>query len=525
MQKVLRLSRTVSRFKSAQLGEKFNYQFKKFCYEKKLLGKNKAPLIHSFPVDFLPAFSTVSMVKRHKFFLLNRSKDFKEHVNWNFKGFGLLWNIMLNSFDYLNTEEMNADEGVKLIQSFIHDSKANKTIYDSHCISLRIINAIKFCSRFKINEPMINEFIHFQCLYLKKNPEFHLRNNHLLENGFALLFAALYFKDHSLYEFSERLLISNIPKQILPDGAHFELSGMYHLRILQRMLDSLYVLEKTEFQTSRLRKQIKSHASLMLGWIQQMQMTNGSLPAFNDSNEGFGPTLRSIFCMAARLKLDSSVVSLKESGYRKLKNRNFELIVDVNGLSPNEAPGHSHADALHFILNVFGDPFIIDTGVSTYCKGKERIYERSTMAHNTVVVANQSQSEIYDSFRVGRRANIVHLKESNNEIEAAHDGYSHLGVVHTRKIMLKSDGIEIIDKIQSKKPIKCNAFLHIDKKSGLVQKGDKFVSRFTSIEFLNSSSVSLGEGWHSPSFGMRSPCFVISTVFQNEFITRIRLNK
>ena len=363
------------------------------------MGKNKALLINSFPIDFLPSYSTVSAVQGRKFFLLNRSKDFKEHINWNFKGFGLLWNIMLNSFDYLNTEEMSAEEGLKLMKLFILDSKANKTLYDSHCISMRVINAIKFCSRFKINEPTINEFIHFQCLYLRKNPEFHLRNNHLLENGFALLFAALYFKDHSLYEFSERLLISNIPKQILPDGAHFELSGMYHLRILQRMMDSLYVLEKTDVEASRLRKQIKSQTSLMLGWIQQMQMTNGSLPAFNDSNEGFGPTLRSVLCMAARIKAESTVVSLKESGYRKLKNRNFELIVDVNGLSPNEAPGHSHADSLHFILNVFGDPFIIDTGVSTYSNGKERTYERSTMAHNTVVVENQSQSGLRPNFR------------------------------------------------------------------------------------------------------------------------------
>ena len=91
--------------------------------------------------------------------------------------------------------------------------------------------------------------------------------------------------------------------------------------------------------------------------------------------------------------------------------------------------------------------------------------------------------------------------------------------------MLKSDGIEIVDKLQSKKPIKCNAFLHIDKKSGLVQKGDKFVSRFTTIEFLNCTSASVSEGWQSPTFGLRSPCFVIRAVFQNEFVTRIRLNK
>jgi hypothetical protein len=218
-------------------------------------------------------------------------------------------------------------------------------------------------------------------------------------------------------------------------------------------------------------------------------------------------------------------VPLKDSGYRKLKNRKFELVVDVNGLSPSEAPGHSHADTFHFILNVFGDPFIVDTGVSTYSKGIERSYERSTMAHNTVAIGNVSQSEIYDSFRVGRRAKVILLQEKNNEIEGTHDGYFHRGILHTRKIHLDNDVIEIIDKVQSKKPVQCKAFLHIDKKCGLIMKEEKFVSKFTTIEFSNHVSVTLDEGWHAPSFGVRSPCFVIATTFQNEVITRIRLNK
>jgi hypothetical protein len=201
------------------------------------------------------------------------------------------------------------------------------------------------------------------------------------------------------------------------------------------------------------------------------------------------------------------------------------MIVDVNGLTPSEAPGHSHVDTFHFILNVFGDPFIVDTGVSTYSPGKERIYERSTMAHNTVAISNLNQSEIYSSFRVGRKAKVIKLSERTNEIEGTHDGYSHMGVFHTRKIMLKNNTVEIIDRVNSKKPVKCKAFLHIDKKCGLVRKDDSFISRFTTIEFSNHSSLSLNEGWHAPAFGVRTPCFVIATGFQNEFVTRIKLNK
>ena len=525
MQKVLRLSRTVTKFKSAQLGEKFSYRFKKFCFENKILGKSKANVEHSFPVEFLPSYTSSSGLTGKIYTLLNRSKEFKDDINWNFIGFGVLWNTMCNSFEFLNNENISAEEGVMALHSFIKKSKKNKSLFDSHCISKRIINSVKFCSRFKIHDSLINEFIYSQSIYLKKNPEFHLRNNHLLDNGFALLFASLYFNEYSFFDFAERLLFNNIPKQILPDGAHFELCPMYHLLILHRMLDSKHLLAKSNFPSERLKSRLRMYIPKMLGWVYQMRLNNGSLPSFNDSADGYGPNLNNILRLSSNLKTDAAIVPLKESGFRKLRNRNFEMIVDVNGLSPCEAPGHSHADTFHFILNVFGDPFIVDTGVSTFSKCKERNYERSKMAHNTVVVDNISQSEIYDSFSVGRRAKVIELQEKNNEIEGTHDGYSFRGIFHTRKFSLKNDVIEIVDTIKSKKPVNCKAFLHIDKKSGLIKKDDKFISKFTTIEFSNHTSLHLNEGWHAPSFGLRSPCFVICTGFQNEFVTRIKLNK
>ena len=67
--------------------------------------------------------------------------------------------------------------------------------------------------------------------------------NHLLENAFSLLFGAYYFQDEKLYTKSYDLLISELNEQVLKDGAHFELSPMYHQIILSRLLDSIQLIK------------------------------------------------------------------------------------------------------------------------------------------------------------------------------------------------------------------------------------------------------------------------------------------
>mgnify|MGYP001118904895 CR=1 FL=1 len=48
--------------------------------------------------------------------------------------------------------------------------------------------------------------------------------------------------------------------------------------------------------------------------------------------------------------------------------------------------------------------FLTDTGVYHYRESAERRYSRSTEAHNTIEIDGAEQSEVWKSFRVGRRA-------------------------------------------------------------------------------------------------------------------------
>ena len=54
-----------------------------------------------------------------------------------------------------------------------------------------------------------------------------------------MLWAALYFKDNFFYEQATQLLYSELEEQILPDGAHYELTPMYHEILLDRLLDCI----------------------------------------------------------------------------------------------------------------------------------------------------------------------------------------------------------------------------------------------------------------------------------------------
>ena len=72
----------------------------------------------------------------------------------------------------------------------------------------------------------------------------------------------------------------------------------------------------------------------------------------------------------------------------------------------------------HMYCIINSQPVIVDTGISTYETGDQRKFERSTSAHNTVVVNNQEQSQVWGSFRVAKRAKVEILVESNDTVVA-----------------------------------------------------------------------------------------------------------
>ena len=380
------------------------------------------------------------------FTFLNKARKFENNIDWNFDEFGRLWTYNLNYFDFINQDNLNKKEGIELIQDYIKFNHKLKDGLEPYPISLRSINWIKFILKNKIEDKEINKYLYNHYQILLKNLEYHLLGNHLLENGFSLFFGAYFFHDDVMYDKAVKLLNDQLSEQILNDGAHFELSPMYHQIILNKLLDCVCLAKLNMSKGDKFLSFLESKASKMLGWLSQVTYKNGQIPMVNDSAFGIVPESNLLFKYARALNLNWNSGELSDSGYRKFIKNNYELFVDVGHIGPNYQPGHAHSDTFNFELHIDSIPFIIDTGTSTYEKNELRQKERSTNAHNTVSVNGKEQTEVWGGFRVGRRARIINLKETNLSVEATHDGYSKSeGCLHTRKFEVRDHDIVIND--------------------------------------------------------------------------------
>ena len=91
------------------------------------------------------------------------------------------------------------------------------------------------------------------------------------------------------------------------------------------------------------------------------------------------------------------------------------------------------------------------SGTSCYGVSAERLRQRATAAHNTVVINGQNSSEVWGGFRVARRAKPFGLKWDNSgKVLCAHDGYQRLSgkPVHWREWRLQKHELVVQDRIE-----------------------------------------------------------------------------
>jgi uncharacterized heparinase superfamily protein len=177
---------------------------------------------------------------------------------------------------------------------------------------------------------------------------------------------------------------------------------------------------------------------------------------------------------------------------------------------------------LSFELSIDGVRTLVNGGTSTYERGPDRERQRGTAAHNTVVVDGQDSSEVWDSFRVARRARPIDVTWGRDAgacwLRGAHDGYRRLPgrVTHAREWRLESAELRIRDRVEGPFTSAVTMLhLHPTVAATSTGVGTALLSapghdRLARLE--TSPAIPVGSGpstWH-PEFGRTEPSTVLT---------------
>lgn len=460
------------------------------------------------------------------FTFLNLTVTFEGDVDWNYQGNGKLWNYNLQYGNYLLQDDVTDALKSKLLASIYQWLNDGRLPLEPYPVSLRIINVIRHISAHQSAKEFILRNVHAELDFLSERPEYHLLGNHLMENAFALMMGGALFSNMNWLNQGKAILMDELEEQILKDGGHFELSPMYHQIILFRLLELIDWYTKFEKKDINFENCIIGKARKMLSWLENVTFSNGEIPHFNDSADGIAYSSTWLRHYAKLLNIFAEPdLALLVSGYRAFKMPDYECVVDVAQIGPMYQPGHGHADALSFIMYYKGKALFVEQGTSTYQIGDRRNLERSTSAHNTVVVNQRNQSNVWGGFRVAERAHVDVVSDEKSLLSAKHDGYKSIGVEHVRTFEFLPSSVSITDRaVGSQEMLKVAYFhLHPDVKADLINKTLKLsgigVMTVDGAETIAVESYNMAQGYNKYKKAQR---LVIS--FKNDLKTNILFN-
>jgi uncharacterized heparinase superfamily protein len=303
--------------------------------------------------------------------------------------------------------------------------------------------------------------------FLRRHLEYDVGGNHLIKGLKALAGLGVFLGDEHLLAGALRRLEAQLAVQILPDGGHYERAPAYHCQVLADLIDVAGLLAATGREPGELAGVI----ARMRRWLGAVRVpsvfpaatvfsanpvASGST-VFPEStvpllNDGFPVPGALVAALAPDPAPDIPLLVLPETGLIRAAAGSWHLVADVGPPCPADLPAHAHADTLSCLLHAGGEPLLVDTGTSTYAAGPVRDYERSTAAHNTAEVDGGDSTEVWGSFRAGRRARVRGAQAAADgpvTVQAEHDGYRWLpgSPVHRRRWALTSAGLRVDDEI------------------------------------------------------------------------------
>lgn len=485
-----------------------------------------------------------------QFILLNEGRELRM-PDWSARYGSPLWSYHLHYFDYAvdlawaaraTREAAFARRFEQLADGWIATTQPGVGIgWDPYVISVRAVNWLQAIALAgdHLQPPTRDRLvasIASQLTLLERRLEHHLRANHLLRNYRALLWGGLVLRGPRAPRWARvgfNGLCDELREQVLGDGAHYERSPMYHAIVLGDVLECLELCDRRGLVVPG---DVRERAAGMVRALDVMSRPSGELHLFGDSAGDGAPSRQRLECIAVRVtpsavRGGTRSVVLGESGYFAHGDTasGDRILVSCGEPSPTYQPGHAHCDLLSFELDLGGRPVIVDAGTSGYEGDPLRAYQRGTSAHNTVLVDDTDQSEMWGTFRVARRAQVVARRAAMDggtwRFTGSYSPYHARHCVHERTIERRPDGEwRIQDSVSTAESVVSFVHLHPDFVAAVEGKSIRARASdgrevLISADGASSIVVERGQqdpprGWYAPAFGVRLPCARIAMTIE-----------
>jgi uncharacterized heparinase superfamily protein len=490
-----------------------------------------------------PAARTASVTEPGSFIFRGEAGSLGAN-GWDDPAKAKLWRYNQHYFDDLNAEgaETRRDWHIGLIARWIAENPPGVgTGWEPYPVSLRIVNWVKYALTGGPLDGAARHSLAVQVRWLTKRLEWHLLGNHLFANAKALLFAGLYFDGPEAAGWRAQavsILSSEMSEQILPDGGHFELSPMYHALAVEDVADILNLMAAfgmaLDPAETRLARTCTDRLPEMLYWLDAMSHPDGRISFFNDAAFGVAPENDRLHDYAARLGFDTQtlpdtgLLHLSDSGFARMARGEAVVLCDIGQIGPDYLPGHAHADTLSFEMSLGAERVIVNSGTSEYGTAGERLRQRGTAAHSTVVVADTDSSEVWSGFRVARRARVDAIETTETPealiVSASHAGYTRLpdGPHHSRRWTLTETGLRVHDRLDPATPgearfhlppgVSAEISTAVVEPTGLLHLPSGRRLRWRAHEATARIDATT---WH-PRFGESQPCTCLALTFTGD---------
>lgn len=399
---------------------------------------------------------------------INWSVDPFNDITWDYY-FHSLWmiNYLLDAYS-LTLNDKYLLESKKIILSWNEanpnkESQSSISAWKDHSTANRLTMYVHFWDLYNNSnlsdlsfESQFMTIIISHANFTANEHNYAWYNNHGLFQSQALLQTGVFFPEFAESEYwidlSKTRISTRISTNVTDSGIYKEHSTAYHYLALKLFMSIKTFCNHYNIEFSELDVKIDKMQQYM-GYVAK---PDGTAPMIGDSpaTQYLNFELNSISNDYLLFRTSNGVdgidvenpsIIYPDAGVAIFKNdwENEEPIY-LNFVNRYHSVAHKHADDLSFVLSYGQTDFFVDGGKYNYVESDPyRMFIRSTLAHNTITVDNQSYA-INDSNDFGNPKITNHYIGSDfNLVEATHSLYD--GVKIFRTIIFFIDGAFLIN--------------------------------------------------------------------------------